>query len=217
MNDVAQHCTTEKLARGCARLGFSLSAQQQQRLWRHLRLLVKCNRALNLTALHNLDDMVTRHLLDSLTIARFVRGESVLDIGSGGGFPGLPLAIVQPHLQVTLLDSRGKRVEFLRYACAALKLDNVRVVAERVENYRSAQKFDTLTTRAFASVADTLALSAALHHPGGRLLAMKGRLPKAEIARLGVALRARLTVQKLAVPFLQAERHLLIVELGESH
>lgn len=203
----------EKLTQGCAQLGIDLSITQSQQLWQHLGLLMKWNRGMNLTAIRNMDDMVTHHLLDSLSIARFVRGQSLLDIGSGGGFPGVPLAIVHPQWAVTLLDSRDKRSQFLRHVCAVLGLTNVTVVATRVEKYQTVERFDTLTTRAFASVADTWALTSALHQRGSRFLMMKGRLPKQELAQAKVALRAQVNVEKLKVPFLSAERHLLIVEL----
>ena len=202
----------DKLEQGCERLGIALSADQGARLRRHLALLAKWNRRLNLTSVKGMDDMVVRHLLDSLAIARFVRGHSLLDIGSGGGFPGMPLAVINPQLEVTLLDSRGKRIEFLRYACAALDLGGVSVVRGRVEDYRPAQKFDTLAVRAFASLGETLKATAALHRPGVRLLAMKGRLPVREMAALDDSWRARMTVEKLQVPFLAAERHLIIIE-----
>ena len=202
----------DKLEQGCERLGIALSADQGARLRRHLALLAKWNRRLNLTSVKGMDDMVVRHLLDSLAIARFVRGHSLLDIGSGGGFPGMPLAVINPQLEVTLLDSRGKRIEFLRYACAALDLGGVSVVRGRVEDYRPAQKFDTLAVRAFASLGETLKATAALHRPGVRLLAMKGRLPVREMAALDDSWRARITVEKLQVPFLAAERHLIIIE-----
>ncbi len=202
----------EKLEQGCGRLGIALSAGQGERLRRHLELLAKWNRRLNLTAVRGMDDMVVRHLLDSLAIAPFVRGGSLLDVGSGGGFPGVPLAVVNPALCVTLLDSRGKRVEFLRHACAALGLGNAGVVRGRVEDYRPAEKFDTLAVRALASLGDTLRATAALHRPGVRLLAMKGKMPAREIAALDSPWRARVSVEKLHVPFLSAERHLIIIE-----
>ena len=167
--------------------------------------------------MRDFDGMVVRHLLDSLSIARFVRGPSLLDIGSGAGFPGLPLAMVNPNLQITVLDSRRRRVEFMSHLCATLELGNVEVVGARVEDYRPAQKFDTLTTRAFASLERTLKLTAALHRPGGRLLAMKGRTPAREIAALDAMWRARInniSVEKLNVPFLCAERHLIIAEFS---
>lgn len=209
-------CNTEQLEHGCARLGIPLSGAQAGQLRRHLELLSKWNRRLNLTAINGVDDMVVRHLLDSLAIAPFVRGRSFLDIGSGGGFPGIPLAVVLPHLEVTLLDSRARRIEFLRHASATLGLGNVTLAARRVENYRPREKFDTLATRAFASLEHTLKATAGLQRRGCRLLAMKGRMPGAEIERLAPPMRERLitnlAVKKLNVPFLPAERHLVIIE-----
>ena len=201
-----------KLEEGCARLGVGLSDDQRGRLCGHLQLLAKWNRRLNLTAVSGMDDMVVRHLLDSLAIAPFVRGERLLDVGSGGGFPGVPLAVVLPQLDVTLLDSHGRRIEFLRHVCAVQGLDNISVVRQRVEDYQPAEKFDTLAVRAFASLGDILQSTAALHRPGVRLLAMKGKMPAQEIARLVPPWRERVTVEKLRVPFLSAERHLIIIE-----
>ena len=209
---IKQLNSMEKLEPGCEQLGMTLSADQQMRLRGHLELLAKWNCRLNLTAIKGMDDMVVRHVLDSLAIAPFVRGDSLLDLGSGGGFPGLPLAIAHPHWRVTLLDSRARRVAFLRQVCAVLDLDHVSVVQERVENYRPAEKFDTLAARAFASLGDTLRATTALHHPGGCLLAMKGRMSAQEMARLDSPWRERMTFAKLHVPFLSAERHLIMIE-----
>jgi len=207
-----RECST--LQRGCAQLGVDLPATAARRLLAHLALLEQWNRRFNLTAVRDVDTMVARHLLDSLAVARFVRGDSLIDIGSGAGFPGLPLAVARPQLQVTLLDSRMRRVEFLRAVCAELQLGNVEVVRARVEDYRPARKFDTLTVRAFAPLARTLRLTVNLHRPGARLLAMKGRAPDAEIAAAGVdaAAKSAITVHKLSVPFLRAERHVVIAE-----
>jgi len=203
---------TEQLEQGCAQLGVTLSAAQLGRLCAHLELLWKWGRRLNLSAVAR-DDMVARHLLDSLSILRFVRGRRLLDVGSGGGFPGMPLAIARPQLQVTLLDSRRKRAAFLRHACAALNARNAEAAWKRVEDMRGCEKFDTLAVRAFAPLAGIVAATTALHHRGCRLLAMKGRRPELEIAALAPALQARCTVETLTVPFLDAERHLIIIEL----
>lgn len=208
-----QHSNTKKLESGCAQLGVALSASQCALLLRHLELLAKWNRRVNLTALQSGHDMIVRHALDCVAIAPFVHGQSLLDIGSGGGFPGVPLAIVMPEIEVTLLDARAKRVEFLRHVCATLALGNVKVVANRVEDYRPAVKFDTLATRAFASLADTLAATVGLHHRGARLLAMKGRMPTQEIAHLTAPMQQQMRVQKLNVPFLAAQRHLIMIDL----
>ena len=207
-----QQFNTQILDQGCAQLGIVLSATQEQQLLGHVGLLLKWNRRLNLTAIDSTNDMIVQHLLDSLAIAPFVRGKSLLDIGSGGGFPGLPLAISEPGLAVTLLDSRGKRIEFLRYVCATLAIGNVKLARQRVEDYRPGVKFDTLATRAFASLAEILKLTVGLHQPGCRILAMKGKIPDREIALLDPVIRDRISIEKLNVPFLAAERHLIIIE-----
>lgn len=205
--------TTDKLNQGCAQLGIPLTEAQADCMRAHLQLLARWNRRLNLTAVTDPHEMTVRHLLDSLSIQPFVRGETVLDVGSGGGFPGLPLAVINPTVSVTVCDSRHRRAAFLRHACAALGLGNVTVADTRVQDVTvGAGKFDTLTVRAFASLAETLAATVSLHRPGVRLLAMKGKLPSAEIAALDGRLRARLHVEQLTVPFLSAARHLIIVD-----
>lgn len=202
----------EKLARGCARLDLDLSAGQRAQLLAHLKLLAKWNRRFNLTAITELEQMVVLHALDSLAIAKFIAGRNLLDVGSGGGFPGVPLAIALPRLQVTLLDSRGRRVRFLRNAVGELGLANVQVVQSRVETYRPPLKFDTVAARAFAALDHTLQVTDGVLARGGRLLAMKGKTPRAEIAELQPNLRASIRVEKLRVPFLPAARSLIIIE-----
>ncbi len=198
------------LSRGIEALGLGVSAKAQESMMRHLELLARWNRRINLTAIRDPAAMVIQHVLDSLAVAPHVHGERVIDIGSGGGFPGLPLALAQPERHFTLLDSRGKRVEFLRHVIATLRLDNARAEHGRVEDYRPAEKFDTLICRAFASLGDILALTESLQLPGSRLLAMKGRAV-AEIDALPEALRSRVSVVDLQVPFLDAARQVVIV------
>ena len=206
----------ENLLEGCQRLGIVINTQQQARLLKHIELLTKWNTRLNLTAIKSENDMISHHILDSLAIHRHVIGNNLLDIGSGGGFPGLPLSIVKPNLAVTLLDSRGKRIEFLRYAVAAMRLENVSLVKSRIENYQPPEKFATLTARAFSSLAELVRLSQANLIDGTRLLALKGRFPAKEITALTNELSdsgySRLMVKKLEVPFLAAQRHLIIID-----
>ena len=208
---VAKMATT--LDQGCAQLGLDLSAEQHRQMIDHLVLLERWNRKLNLTAIVSAQQMVVQHLLDSLAIMPLISGPRILDIGSGGGFPGMPLAVAVPELSVTLLDSRGKRVEFLRHVAAHTKLKGVVTVKSRVEDFRPSEKFDTLVTRAFSSLQDMLQWTAALHSAGSRLVAMKGKAPTDEINQLPEEWRQRLEVVPLSVPFLDAERHAVIVEL----
>ena len=182
-----------------------------QRYLTYLRLLHRWNSSFNLTAVRDPLEMVGRHLLDSLAILPWVRGPRVLDAGSGAGLPGVPLAIARPEWTVVLLDSAGKKVRFLRQVRRELGLDNLEPVQERLERFRPEVGFDTVVSRAFASLADFA--SAARHLvAGGRLLAMKGRYPEAELADLPDDIRVE-AVEKPRVPGLQEERHLVIMSV----
>jgi 16S rRNA (guanine527-N7)-methyltransferase len=250
----------QQLAAGVAALGLTLPAGAEARLLAYLALLDKWNRVYNLTAVREAERMVSHHLLDSLAVVGTLDalvvellpsphgGEppagdkgadvmpktiSVLDVGSGGGLPGIPLAIARPGLQVTLIDSIAKKTAFLLQAKAELGLDNVNVVTGRVEDYRSPlpnpppqagegekagpkpiNGFDVITSRAFSDLKEFVTLTRHLLKPGGRWLAMKGLYPNEEIALLpaGVKVRADLA---LAVPGLDATRHLIVLESVE--
>ena len=175
-----------------------------------MRLLAKWNAAYNLTAVRAPQEMIPRHLLDSLVLLPYLHGTRVLDIGTGPGLPGIPLAIARPDCSFTLLDANAKKTRFVTQAVGELALKNVEVVQARVENYRPAQKFDTLVARAFSSIADMLAHAHHLCAPHGRFLAMKGIYPEAELAAIP-ADYAVSEVVALKVPGLDAERHLVII------
>lgn len=199
-----------QLAAGVSALGLRLSEDRQRLLIRYLRLLEKWNRAFNLTSIHDLPQMVTHHLLDSLSVLPFVEGERLLDVGSGAGLPGVALAVAQPELRCVLLDSRGKKTRFLTQAVIELKLANVEVVQARVEQYRPEVRFDTIVTRAFSDLWEFRAGAGPLLAEGGRLLAMKGVWPAVELE----ALRAEgipFEVYRLRIPHLDAERHLVVI------
>ena len=198
-----------RLEQGIATLGLALPAGAVERLLDYQALLERWNAAYNLTAVRDPAEMVTRHLLDSLAILPYVQGETLADLGTGPGLPGIPLAIAAPGRQILLVDSNGKKVRFLREAIRALKLDDVRAVQSRVEDVEGT--FDCVTARAFASLADMLGWGGHLLAPGGRWLAMKGRRPDDELAGLppGFALTA---MHALAVPGLEGERHLAVIE-----
>ena len=211
-----QQFNIDKLVRGCDQLGIALNADQLSNLLTHIELLAKWNKRLNLTAISSTEDMISHHILDSLAINPYLKGSTFLDVGTGAGFPGLPLAIVNPSLQVTLLDSRGKRIEFLRNVISVIGLDNVFLSKSRIEDYQAQEKFDTLAARAFSSVSELVRLSRGNLDSGTRLLALKGRHPQEEVNSLTVdwpdSLRKRLTVKKLEVPFMKAHRHLIIID-----
>lgn len=172
--------------------------------------MVKWNRAYNLTAVRERAEMVPRHLHDSLAVLPFLHGATVLDVGTGAGLPGLVLAIADPARRYTLLDANGKKIRFCEYAIDALKVPNATAVQARVETYRPGVCFDTVVSRAFASIADFIQHAGHLCAPGGAMLAMKGSHPAQELADLppGWGLAA---VHRLIVPGLDAERHLAIL------
>lgn len=175
-----------------------------------LRLLDKWNQAFNLTSIRDPGEMVVRHVLDSLSARPFLNGERVLDVGSGAGLPGIPLALADPGRNYTLLDSALKKVRFVRQAIGELGISNACAVQTRIEDYAPMQLFDTVTSRAFASLPDFIAGAGRLVAPGGRLLAMKGRLPTDELEALpdGWVIEAATAVQ---VPGLDAERHMIVI------
>jgi 16S rRNA (guanine527-N7)-methyltransferase len=198
------------LADGVRSLGLSLGAEQQTRLLAYVVLLDKWNKAYNLTAVRNPAEMVTKHLLDSLAVAPYVSGATVCDVGTGAGLPGIPLAVLFPEKQFTLLDSNGKKTRFLVQVTAELEIQNVTVANARAEAFRPGAPFETVITRAFSSLADMLASSRHLLAPSGRFLAMKGTFPKEELAALPSGFRVE-AVTELHVPGLAGSRHLVCI------
>ncbi|SEJ88894.1 16S rRNA (guanine527-N7)-methyltransferase [Pseudomonas linyingensis] len=201
-----------ELARGAAQLGVELNDHQQQQLLAYLALLIKWNQAYNLTAVRNPDEMVSRHLLDSLSLVPFVRaaGDNWLDVGSGGGMPGIPLAILFPERRFTTLDSNGKKTRFQTQVKLELKLANLEVVHSRVENFQPAQPFAGIVSRAFSSLADFAHWTGHLGDAETCWLAMKGQYPHEELAALPADFRVE-AEHVLQVPGCQGQRHLLIL------
>jgi 16S rRNA (guanine527-N7)-methyltransferase len=197
-----------RLEQGIAALGLALPANAVARLLDYQALLQRWNAAYNLTAVRDPAEMITRHLLDSLTILPYVQGASLADLGSGPGLPGIVLAIAAPGREILLVDSNGKKVRFLREAIRVLKLDGVRAVQSRVEDVEG--QYDCITARAFASLADMLGWGGHLLAPNGVWLAMKGKLPDDELAGIPARFVVRST-HELTVPGLPAERHLLVL------
>ena len=197
-----------RLDHGAAALQLSLPAGAGERLLDYVELLTRWNAAYNLTAVRDPAEMVTRHVLDSLAILPHVTGETLADLGTGPGLPGLVLAIAAPRREVLLVDSNGKKVRFLREAIRSLKLAGVRAEQARVEDVPG--QFDCVTARAFASLADMLAWGGHLLAPGGTWLAMKGKLADEELAGVPPAFTVA-GVRTLAVPGLDAERHLVVL------
>jgi len=200
-----------QLAQGIAQLDLTLPPQAQPRLLDYLALLQKWNRIYNLTAVREATRMVSHHLLDCLAIAPHVAATTVLDVGSGAGLPGIPLALAQPRTQVTLLESSHKKAAFLQQAKFELKLDNVAVVCERVEEWQPDRMFEMVVSRAFSDLAEFITAAGRHVASDGRLAAMKGVYPHEEITRLPQGWRL-LEVIPLTVPGLHAKRHLLLLE-----
>lgn len=201
--------TRAKLASGAAELGVELDESAQHALLSYLALLKRWNKVYNLTAIKGDANMLTRHLLDSLSVVTALQGDRVIDIGTGAGLPGVPIAIANPNLHVTLLDSNAKRCRFLRQVQAQLKLNNVSVVQMRVEEYQPAEKFDNLLSRAFSSLHSFISSSAHLLTEGGQIIAMKGVWPGDEKGQLAGGFEIDKVV-KLMIPGLPEQRHLVI-------
>ena len=203
---------TQPIEQGLLAMGVDLPHQSRGRLAAHLELIEKWNQVHNLTAVRDTAQMVVLHLLDSLTLLPHLGdAKSLIDVGSGPGFPGIPLAIARPELSITLLDSSHKKCAFLEQARVELGLTNVTVVCERVQQFHPEQLFDAVVSRAFAELSDFVVQSQHLAAPGGRLLAMKGVYPFEEIARVPATHRVAQVVE-LAVPTLEAKRHLVFME-----
>ena len=200
----------QQLAAGLQALGIELPAGVQTQLLAYAAFLEKWNRTYSLTALRDPALAVSHHLLDSLAVLPYVTATNLLDVGSGGGQPGIPLAIARPELAVTLLDSNSKKTAFLQQAAIELGLKNVQVVTGRVEDFQPAAPFAAITSRAFAELADFVGLTRHLLDRNGEWLAMKGQRPDVEMNKLpaGVAVAA---VHRLAVPGVDGERHLVVI------
>lgn len=212
----------DTILRGAAEVGVALTAGQAVRLARFAHLLIKWNRVYNLTARAAPADVLTLHLLDSLAAGPAVEqlaseiGHRVLDVGAGGGFPGIPLAIAYPDLDVTLLDAVEKKTAFLAQAKLELSLGNTTVVHARVEDHRAPQ-FDLVVSRAFSSLADLVQLTSRHVQQKGAWLALKGAYPADEIAALAATPVEVASTVKLRVPSLDAERHLVTLRFRPPH
>lgn len=199
------------LADGIATLGLSLPAEAQQKLLDYLALLEKWNATYNLTAVRERQGMLTHHLMDSLAVIPHVHGASWLDVGSGAGLPGIPLALACADSTVTLVESSHKKAAFLRQAALELGLRNVSVACNRVEHWQARRRFDVVISRALSDLPRFLALAGRLCDANGVLAAMKGAYPREELARLPPRFRLK-GVVPLAVPGLGAERHLVLIQ-----
>jgi 16S rRNA (guanine527-N7)-methyltransferase len=203
-----------ELLDGARALGLDLSTEQAATLVAHLDLVDEWSELMNLTAIRERPQQITKHLLDSLSVAPFLRGKRVADVGSGAGFPGITLAVVRPDVHFALVESTGKKCRFLEHVRDTLGLGNVEVVQSRAESYQPEIRFDTVVARAVGPLVDLVRNAGPLVAGGGRLLAMKGRYPEDELAKRLNGWKV-VAVHPLQVPGLDESRH--VVELAHSH
>nr|WP_232367640.1 16S rRNA (guanine(527)-N(7))-methyltransferase RsmG [Alteromonas pelagimontana] len=198
------------LSVGLDKLGFAVSEEQQLKLVGYVERLHKWNKAYNLTSVRDPEQMMVKHILDSLTVKPFIIANRVIDVGTGPGLPGFPLAIVLPHTEFTLLDSLGKRVRFMKQCAHELGVDNVTPIHSRVEDHQPDPLYDVVISRAFASLKDMLHWCAHLVDSSGEFLALKGQYPQDEITQVSYHFQVD-SVTALCVPDLIGERHLVTI------
>lgn len=201
------------LMTGANAMGLALETAAVETLLRLVDELESVNLHFNLTAIRDRPGMLRKHVLDSLSLQPYLRGSRLADVGTGAGFPGLPLAIVNPGRRFALIEATGKKARFVQQTALRLGCANVEVVHARAETYRPPERFDTVMARALASLADFVAYGGHLCTPGGRLLAMKGRRPDEEVSGVPKSFRV-IAVHRLKLPGLDDERHL--VELSAA-
>jgi len=199
-----------QLAEGIGGLRLKLPSGVEPKLLDYLALMQKWNKTYNLTAVREPVKMVSHHLLDCLAAVPYLAARTILDVGSGAGLPGIPLAVALPQTTVTLVESNHKKAAFLQQAKSELKLDNVTVACERVETWQPGNAFEVVTSRAFSDLAEFVALAGRHAAPAGRLAAMKGIYPHEEITQLPSGWRLDKSIE-LTVPGLHGERHLLLI------
>ena len=197
----------EELKKGLNSLNISMSAEMEKNLIQYMQLLLRWNRVYNLTALTDPKEILIHHIFDSFSIAKYIAGERIIDVGSGAGFPGIPLAIIFSQKKFVLLDSIGKKTRFLTQVTAELSLTNVEVVQARVEEFFPKSCFNTIIVRAVGSIADMIEKTQHLLCSDGKLLLMKGRYPHAELQKV----HWHVQVIPLQVPKLHKERHLVCI------
>ncbi len=212
MSGFDRELLTSMLSQGVQSLSLNLSLEQINQMIAYLALLSKWNSVYNLTSIRDPKEMVKQHLLDSLSAAHaFKDGKNVLDVGSGGGLPGMILAIVYPEIRISMVDTVSKKTAFLNQAKTELGLANVTVYTARVENLQVEQKFDVITSRAFSELSNFINWSGHLLSEGGQFLAMKGLNPDQEIERLPSGWQVT-AIEALQVPGLDVERHLIFIK-----
>lgn len=208
----------DQLKTGCHQLGLDITDVQYVLLSNYVDLLIKWNKVYNLTAIRELDGILSKHILDSLSIIKYIESSNIIDIGTGAGLPGIIIAILKPEFEVTLLDSNSKKTAFLQQAVIQLQLGNVKVINQRVEDYQPDKKFHIIISRAFAAVTDFVSMTQHLLETDGMLLAMKGKLLPDELDNFNNLTNYKVLKSiKLNVPFLDEDRHLLEIKKDNKY
>ncbi|WP_205744013.1 MULTISPECIES: 16S rRNA (guanine(527)-N(7))-methyltransferase RsmG [Grimontia] len=189
---------------------MNIPAEQQAQLIGYVEMLHKWNKAYNLTSVRDPNEMIVKHIMDSIVVSQHLDGQSYIDVGTGPGLPGIPLAIINPEKSFTLLDSLGKRIRFIRQVLHELKITNVTAVQSRVEDFQPEQGFDGVLSRAFASMSDMVNWCHHLPSPQGQFLALKGQVDQVEIDELPAGCSVT-DIKPLTVPGLEGQRHLVIL------
>ena len=207
-NQVARQ--EDLLRQGMQQIGLLVEERSVSLLITYINLLLQQNQTINLTAITDPLEAVTKHLLDALSIAQYVPDGTVVDVGSGGGCPGIPLAIIKPESQIILVESKNKKADFLNTTIQALKLKNTKTICQRAESIELTKKADAVVCRALGSISYFVSVAGHMLKKQGRLLAMKGKIPHSELSEIPLGWEA-LETKKIHVPHLQAERHLITV------
>lgn len=206
--------TADFLQKALVENGFNIAFSIQEQFLHLLTRLSEWNQVFNLTAIKDMNAMIMLHLLDSLTVAPYLHGENIIDVGTGAGFPGLPLALIHPEKKFVLLDSQQKRINFLNQMVYELKLRHVEVIHARAEKFKTEKGFDSILTRAFAQLAVMLQTTAHLASQNGIFIAMKGNYPTAEIKEIPNEFKI-LTIEPIGIKGLNAERHVICITKKE--
>jgi 16S rRNA (guanine527-N7)-methyltransferase len=203
-----------QLQKGLAELALAHTADMEAALLSYIYLIKEWSSVYNLTAIRDPEEILRRHILDSAAIIPYLQGQTVLDVGTGAGLPGIPLALLQPQRSYVLLDSNSKKTRFLRHVQQQFGLTNIQIETNRIESFTNEQGFDTIVSRAFTSLRSFLLATKHLIKPHGQFLAMKGQYPETELGEIPPEFNV-LGVHKLVVPFLAAERHVVCMSLKQ--
>ncbi|MGI9290589.1 MAG: 16S rRNA (guanine(527)-N(7))-methyltransferase RsmG [Gammaproteobacteria bacterium] len=210
------HNLKPQLQQGIEQLGLVAGESLTEALLGLLAELLRWNKAYNLTSVRDPYEMLTRHIFDSLSVDNYIKSETVLDVGTGAGFPGIPLALLNPHSSFVLMDSNGKKIRFIEHAVRTLGLQNVLPLQARVESHPDDVAFETIVCRAYSSLKAFVTTSGHLLASGGEMVAMKGRVPEEELAELPEGWEL-CRVDPVEVPGLEGQRHIVVLKREKAH